>query len=109
MTSQGKHGQDTCLLTFKDVRVPHQNLLGEEGKGFIYLMQGLPKERLSIAVGSIAAARRCLALTVNYVNGRKAFGGTLGGLQSMQHQLATMLSEVQSCTTFVDSCVELVR
>ena len=54
----GMSAQDTAELSFTDVRVPAANLLGEEGKGFIYLMQNLPRERLSIAVGSIAGAEK---------------------------------------------------
>merc|ERR1719215_1291389 len=64
----GKLASDTCLLTLENVSVPAENLVGEEGKGFVYMMQNLAKERLSFAVGSIAAARRALALAVNYVN-----------------------------------------
>jgi acyl-CoA dehydrogenase len=67
----GKLASDTCLLTMKNVKVPAQNLVGLEGQGFNYMMQNLSKERLSIAVGSVAAARRALALTVNYVRGRE--------------------------------------
>lgn len=101
----GKHASDTCLLTLDNVRVPMENLIGEEGKGFIYMMGHLPKERLSIAVGSAAAARRALALTTNYVHGRTAFGGVVGNLQSVQMKLAQLRTEVQVCTTFIDRCI----
>merc|ERR1712151_1353320 len=101
----GKHASDTCLLTLKDVKVPKENLVGEEGMGFIYMMSHLPKERLSIAVGSAAAARRALALATNYVHGRSAFGGVVGDLQSVQMKLAQLRTEVQVCTTFVDRCL----
>mmetsp|Transcript_60980 Transcript_60980/g.114987 ORF Transcript_60980/g.114987 Transcript_60980/m.114987 type:complete len:524 (-) Transcript_60980:246-1817(-) len=101
----GRHASDTCLLTMENVKVPQSNLVGEEGMGFIYMMSNLAKERLSIAVGSAAAARRALALTTNYVHGRAAFGGVLGGLQSVQMKLAQLRAEVQVCTTFVDRCI----
>merc|ERR1712048_805089 len=81
------------------------NLVGKTGMGFVYMMEHLPKERLSIAVGSAAAARRALALTTNYVHGRAAFGGVVGDLQSVQMKLAQMRTEVQVCTTFVDRCI----
>lgn len=101
----GKHASDTCLLTLKDVRVPRSNLVGEEGKGFIYMMTHLPKERTSIAVGAVAAARRALALTTNYVHGRTAFGGVIGNLQSVQMKLAQLRMDVQASTAFVDRCI----
>ena len=80
----GKHASDTCLLTLENVEVPAENLLGKEGEGFKYMMSNLSKERLSIAVGSAAAARRALAVTLNYVHGRQMFGGVLSQLQSVQ-------------------------
>ena len=101
----GKHASDTCLITLENVFVPRENLVGEEGKGFQYMMHHLPRERLSIAVASMAAARRALALTVNYVNGRAAFGSILGGLQAVQQELARIRVEVQVGTTFVDRCI----
>jgi len=106
----GKLASDTCLLTVDRVRVPRANLVGQEGEGFAYMMGHLPKERLSIAVGSAAAARRALALATNYTNGRAAFGGVLGSLQSVQARLAELRAEAQACTVFVDRCIaDLVR
>merc|ERR1712125_277034 len=96
---------DTCLITLRDVKVPRTHLIGEEGMGFVYMMTHLPKERLSIAVGSAAAARRALALATNYAHGRAAFGGVVGSLQSVQMKLAQLRTEVQVCTTFVDRCI----
>ncbi|CAE7031053.1 Acadl [Symbiodinium sp. CCMP2592] len=101
----GKHASDTCLITLEDVHVPRENLVGEEGKGFQYMMHHLPRERLSIAVASMAAARRALALAVNYVHGRAAFGANLGTLQGVQQELAKIRTEVQVGTTFVDRCI----
>ena len=69
------------------------------------MMHHLPRERLSIAVASMAAARRALALTVNYVNGRAAFGSVLGSLQALQQELAQIRTEVQVGTAFVDRCI----
>ena len=76
----GLKAQDTAELSFTDVHVPAANLLGEEGQGFIYLMQNLAQERLSIAVGAIAGAARALELTVAYVKDRTAFGAPIAQL-----------------------------
>jgi alkylation response protein AidB-like acyl-CoA dehydrogenase len=105
----GRHASDTCLLTFEDVRVPASNLIGNEGFGFFYMMQNLPQERLSIAIASMAAARRALALTTNYAHGRRAFGGVIGDFQTVQFTLARLRCEVQSATAFIDQCVTIMN
>jgi len=101
----GKHASDTCLLTLDKVVVPAANLLGKEGEGFKYMMSNLSKERLSIAIGSVAAARRALALTLNYIHGRQMFGGVTADLQSVQQKCAQMRLDIQVATTFVDQCI----
>lgn len=101
----GKHCQDTCLISFKDVKVPVDNVIGKEGEGFKYLMQSLPKERLSIAVSAMAGARRALDMTLAYVKGREAFGADLSRLQTVQFAIAEMRTEVQVATVFVDRCI----
>lgn len=101
----GKLSADTCLLTFENVEVPAKNLIGEEGFGFLYMMSNLAKERMSIAVTSMANCRRALALTTNYVHGRTAFGGTLAGLQSIQQKLSKLRVDIQVTTTFIDQCI----
>ena len=63
----GQKAQDTSELFFNDVKVPKENLLGEEGMGFIYLMRELPQERLSIAVSAMASCESVIEQTVNYV------------------------------------------
>ena len=70
----GMKAQDTSELFFQDVRVPKENLLGADGMGFIYLMQELPQERLSVALNAIANAEWILEQTIQYVKDRKAFG-----------------------------------
>ena len=62
----GMHAQDTAELFFSNVKVPADNVLGEEGKGFFHLMRQLPMERLSIAAAVLTAAERCLEMTVEY-------------------------------------------
>ena len=101
----GKHASDTCLLTLENVEVPAENLLGVEGGGFQSMLANLPVERLSMAVGSAAAARRTLAITLNYVHGRRLFGGIMAQLQSVQHKLAQLRVDIQTISAAVDSCI----
>lgn len=101
----GMHAQDTAELFFRDVRVPVENLLGEEGRGFAYLMQQLPQERLTIAVGAVAAAEAALDWTVRYCQEREAFGQPIGAFQHTRFALAEMKTEIQIGRVFVDQCV----
>ena len=103
----GQHAQDTAELFFTDVRVPKENLLGEEGQGFVYLMQNLPQERLSIAVGAVASAETVLAHTREYVTGRKAFGKPVASFQNTRFVMAEMQTETTIARTFVDECIRL--
>ena len=90
----GQDAQDTSELFFNDVSVPTANLIGaEEGKGFYQLMQQLPQERLNIAVGGMATIERALALTIDYVKERKAFGQRLIDFQNTQFKLAECKTE----------------
>ncbi|GAA3863408.1 acyl-CoA dehydrogenase family protein [Streptomyces sedi] len=101
----GMHAQDTAELSFTDVAVPRENLLGEVNGGFSHLMARLPQERLTIAVGAIAAAEAVLAETVGYVKEREAFGRPLAKLQHVRFQLAELATETAVTRTFVDRCV----
>ena len=101
----GQKAQDTAELFFKDVKVPKENLLGEEGKGFYYMMESLPKERLSIAAGSIAVIEFVLELTIQYCHERKAFGQKIGSFQNSKFKLAEMTTEAEIGRTFYDQCV----
>jgi len=103
----GMKAQDTSELFFQDVRVPVGNCLGEENKGFIYLMQELPQERLGIAVNGIAMAEGALKLTIEYVKERKAFGKHISDFQNTQFKLAELHSKVLQGRVFVDRCLEL--
>jgi alkylation response protein AidB-like acyl-CoA dehydrogenase len=105
----GMHAQDTAELYFSDVRVPAENLLGEEGKGFLYLVSNLPRERLSIAASAVGAAAAALDWTAEYVRDRDAFGGSLADLQTIQFALAEMRTEVELGTVFADRCVEALN
>jgi alkylation response protein AidB-like acyl-CoA dehydrogenase len=100
----GQHAQDTAELSFDDVQVPVANLLGDEGKGFLYLVSNLPQERLSIAASAVAAAEAMLGWTLEYVRERTAFGQTIGSFQNTRFELAELHGEVQIARTFIDRC-----
>ena len=104
----GQKAQDTSELFFNDVKVPKENLLGEEGMGFIYLMRELPQERLSIAVSAMAGCESVMAQTVNYVKERKAFGKSIADFQNTQFTLAQLDAEVTAMRIFIDRCAELL-
>ncbi|PEZ09016.1 acyl-CoA dehydrogenase [Bacillus sp. AFS018417] len=101
----GLHSQDTAELIFEDVKVPASNLLGEEGKGFYYLMDKLQQERLVVAIAAITAAEVMLRLTKKYVKGRKAFGKSISDFQTVQFRLAEMYTEIEIGHTFIDECI----
>lgn len=101
----GLKGQDTAELFFNDVKVPKENLLGEEGKGFYYLMHNLPQERLSIAAGGLASAEKVLEDTIQYCKERTAFGRPIGKFQNSRFKLAEMKTELTVARTFVDQCI----
>jgi alkylation response protein AidB-like acyl-CoA dehydrogenase len=91
----GFHSQDTSELFFNDVRVPITNCLGEEGMGFAYLMNQLPRERLSIACAAQAAAQRAFDEAVRFTKERKAFGRTVFDFQNTKFTLADLASKLQ--------------
>ncbi len=101
----GLHGQDTAELSFTDVIVPKENLLGEAGHGFFYLMQNLPQERLIIAIQAVAAAAEVTRLSTEYAKSRTAFGKPIGSFQHNRFVLAEMLTEVRVTQAFVDQCL----
>ncbi|MFJ4657184.1 acyl-CoA dehydrogenase family protein [Nocardia sp. NPDC088792] len=101
----GLHSQDTAELSFTDVRVPKENVLGEVGRGFEYLMGNLPQERMQISVACLARARVALHTTIDYVRERKAFGQAIGGFQHTKFALADVATEISVAEAFVDKCV----
>lgn len=98
----GQHSADTSELFFNEVRVPITNCLGEENKGFIYLMSQLPQERLSIAIGAQAGAQRAFDEAVKFVKDRKAFGKTVWDFQNTQFVLAGLKTELQVGWAHID-------
>jgi alkylation response protein AidB-like acyl-CoA dehydrogenase len=105
----GQHAQDTAELSFSDVRVPVENLLGQEGEGFRYLVSNLPQERLSIAATAVAAAEAALGWTLAYVRERQAFGQPIGSFQNSRFTLAELHGETQIARTFVDQCAQALN
>ncbi|MBM69642.1 MAG: acyl-CoA dehydrogenase [Haliea sp.] len=105
LDKMGMKAQDTAELFFNNVRIPKENVLGEVGHGFFYLMQGLAEERLIGAVGSAINARRAFDLTRNFVMERKVFGKPLSNMQNTQFKMAEMDAEIDLVQTYVDHCV----
>jgi len=101
----GMPAQDTAELFFQNVKVPKGNVLGEPGRGFYYLMEGLAEERLISAVGSIANARKAFDITRAYVMDRKLFGRPLAEQQNTQFRMAEMDAEIDLVQVYVDHCV----
>jgi acyl-CoA dehydrogenase len=104
----GMKAQDTSELFFDNVRVPKTQLLGDMNRGFIYLMQELPWERLQIAISGISAAQAAIDQTIEYTKERKAFGTTVANFQTTRFKLAELQTEAQVARVFVDRCTELL-
>ncbi|MDA8406248.1 MAG: acyl-CoA dehydrogenase family protein [Deltaproteobacteria bacterium] len=106
LEKMGYHMQDTAELFFEDCRVPITNLLGEEGKGFKYLMEKLQQERLEVSIKCQVLAEEALKEALNYVKVREAFGKPIGNFQYNAFRLADMATEVQLGRTFLDSLIK---
>lgn len=102
----GLHAQDTAELYFDECRVPVENLLGEEGKGFYYLMNKLQQERLVVAVGAQIAAEDMFELTLDYVKTRSAFGRPISSFQNTQFKMAEMATQLELGKSFLESLIE---
>ena len=105
LDKMGLKAQDTAELFFDNVVVPKENLLGEEGQGFIYLMQNLPQERVSIAAIAVAAIEHVLDLCLDYAKTREAFGKPIGKFQHNRFMLAEMATEAHIARLFVNDCI----
>ncbi len=105
LKKMGLPAQDTAELFFSNVKVPKANVLGEPGKGFFYLMEGLAEERLISACGSIANARKAFDITREYVMQRNVFGKPLSEQQNTQFRMAEMDTEIEVIQTYIDHLV----
>jgi alkylation response protein AidB-like acyl-CoA dehydrogenase len=101
----GQEESDTAELFFENVRVPAANLIGEQDRGFIHMMQQLPQERLGAAVSNLAHVRAILTETLQYVKERKAFGQPVGSFQANKFLLAELVTKVEVTQAFVDDAV----
>jgi alkylation response protein AidB-like acyl-CoA dehydrogenase len=102
----GQHAQDTGELFFDDVFVPEENLLGEENRGFYYLMENLAQERLGIAVLAVAVCETALAITLAYCAERMIFGKPISSFQSNRFRLAELATKNEIARVFIDRCIE---
>jgi len=102
----GMHAQDTAELYFEDCVVPAGYLIGEEGKGFAYLMEKLQQERLMVAISAQTASEDMVELTLDYVKTRKAFGKPIGSFQNTQFKLVEMTTEIELGHSFLESLIE---
>ncbi|MCW2815280.1 MAG: mmgC 2, partial [Nocardioides sp.] len=105
LDKMGMKAQDTAELFFDNVMVPKENLLGEEGTGFINLMVNLPQERVSIAAIAVAAMEHIMELCMSYAKEREAFGKPIGKFQHNRFMLAEMATEVYIARLFVNDCI----
>ncbi|GEM65071.1 acyl-CoA dehydrogenase [Sphingobacterium faecium NBRC 15299] len=107
INKMGWHASDTAELGFNQVKVPVSNLIGEEGAGFSYLMDGLQLERLTAAIHSISTAESALAYTMEYINKREAFKQKIQDFQVVRHRVAQMVADIAVTKAFIYSCCDL--
>ena len=103
----GWHASDTAELSFDNVKVPAENLIGEEGKGFFYLMNGLQLERLCFIPGSVASMEWAIGQALQYMSEREAFGKSLDRFQVLRHRIARLASEVEALKAFSYHCCKM--
>jgi alkylation response protein AidB-like acyl-CoA dehydrogenase len=101
----GWKASDTAEIAFDNVIIPAENLLGEEGKGFPYIMQHFALERVVMAINAHARAEYALDYAIQYMSERKAFGKTIDKFQALRHKIADMASEIEMCKEFNYSIV----
>jgi acyl-CoA dehydrogenase len=100
----GQHASDTAQLFFQDVQLPADALLGGLNQGFTIMMQELPRERLGIAAQAVASAEGALALTVNYVSEREAFGQPIAKFQNTRFRLADVKTDIALNRALYEQC-----
>ncbi len=101
----GLKAQDTAELFFDNVVVPKENLLGQEGEGFIYLMMNLPQERLAIAMQAASACTSLVQMCMDYATDRQAFGKPISKFQHNRFLIAEMATEARIAQVFIDDCI----
>jgi len=103
----GWHSSDTAELGFDNVKVPKENLIGEEGNGFYYLMNGLQLERLCFLPSNVATMEYALSESLNYMSERKAFGRTIDKFDVLRHRISQLSSELEAIKAFSYHCCDL--
>ena len=103
----GWHSSDTAELGFDNVIVPKENLIGEEGKGFYYLMNGLQLERLCFLPSLVATMEFAISESLNYMSQRKAFGKTIDNFEVLRHRVSQLSSELEAIKAFSYFCCDL--
>ena len=101
LEKMGMHASDTGELSFQDVRVPAENMLGQEGKGFYHISWELQGERLVGAIGCVSGAERVFERTLEYAKERQAFGRPIGKFQAIRHKFAEMSTQIEAAKQFV--------
>jgi acyl-CoA dehydrogenase len=99
----GQHPSDTAELFFSDVRLSQEHVIGEEGQGFIYMMERLPQERIGAAISNLAHAQGVFDETLEYVKERKAFGQSIGKFQHNKFLLSELRTKLDVTQAFVDN------
>lgn len=105
LDKMGLKSQDTAELFFNNVKLPKENLLGEFNRGFYHLMHFLAEERMLGAIGYLAAADAAVALTMEYITQRKAFGRRIADFQNTRFKMADMRTEIDVGQAYIDQCV----
>jgi len=103
----GWHSSDTAELSFDNVKVPKENLIGDEGRGFYYLMNGLQLERLCAVPAAVSAMENAISMSLQYMSERKAFGKPINKFQVLRHRIAQLASEVEALKAFTYHCCQL--
>lgn len=103
----GWHSSDTAELGFDNVKVPKENLIGKEGRGFYYLMNGLQLERLCFLPSLVATMEFAISESLNYMSQRKAFGRTIDKFEVLRHRVAQLSSELEAIKAFSYFCCDL--
>jgi len=105
LEKMGWHSSDTGELSFTDVEVPDENLLGEENRGFYLIMSNFAWERLLMSLGAVGGMKRLLDVTISYALERQAFGRPIGHFQVIRHKVAQMATRMEACRALTYSAL----
>jgi acyl-CoA dehydrogenase len=107
LEKMGWHASDTGELSFTDVEVPEENLLGEENRGFYLIMANFAWERLAMALGAVGGMQRVFERTLEYAKERQAFGRPIGNFQAIRHKFAEMAVKIEASRSLTYHCLRL--